>query len=534
MQSLWQRFEQHACIDPDRIAVHDRGVDYSYAEVSERALQFAGWLRKVEVQKGDRVALLLSNSIEYVVCYLGVLRANAVVVALNPETTAEELNYTLTDAAPAVVVVNRKASRTLHKALSIPTDKCKVFRQIVCVGEAADDFSECGSQVISLEDASCRLGDELPATCASDLAQIIYTSGTTGQPKGVVLSHRAVMANCDSIINYLELRAEDSVAVVLPFFYSYGNSLLFTHLAVGGRLVLASDFVFWNRVLDLIEQQQVTGFSGVPSTYALLLHKSDLRKRQFATLRYLTCAGGALAPAHVAELRQTLPQSQIFLMYGQTEATARLSTLMPEDLDRKPGSIGCGIDGVTLSVLDDAGDPIEPGEVGEIVADGANLMVGYWGDTDATKNALRPEGLRTGDLAHIDDDGFIYIVGRRNDLIKSGSYRISPQEIEDTIVELHDVAETAVVGKRDPVWGERPVAFVVPSGGPAPELAVQVMEHCRSRLARHKQPHEILMVNGLPKTSSGKTEEIRTARDIERPVGSGRGRKRVGRNCIAV
>src|SRR5262249_19578753 len=159
---------------------------------------------------------------------------------------------------------------------------------------------------------------------------------------------------------------------------SYGNSLLLTHLAVGARLILGEDFVFWNRALDLMEQERATGFAGVPASYAMLLHRSDFRQRRFADLKYLTCAGGGLARAVVEQVRSAVPHVRLFLMYGQTEATARLSTLLPEELDIKPGSIGRGIPGVTLEVLDAEGNRLPPGETGEIVARGENIMLGYW------------------------------------------------------------------------------------------------------------------------------------------------------------
>jgi acyl-CoA synthetase (AMP-forming)/AMP-acid ligase II len=314
------------------------------------------------------------------------------------------------------------------------------------------------------------------------------------------------VANCRSIVEYLNLTSADSVFVILPFFYSYGNSLLITHAAVGGRLILASSFVFWNRVLDLMEQQRATGFAGVPSTFAMLLHKSNFKKRAFEDLRYLTCAGGALAPAVVRQIRGALPHVQIFPMYGQTEAAARLSTLMPDELDAKLGSIGRGIPGVELKVLDKHSRPVPVGEVGEIVARGENVMVGYFGDEEATREVLRDEGLRTGDLARVDEDGYIYIVGRCSDMIKSGAYRINPQEIEEVILELDGVADVAVAGQPDEILGEVAVAFVTPAPDRNGLAAEAVVEHCARLLPRHKQVHRVVLTDTIPKTPSGKVK----------------------------
>ncbi|MBX3441596.1 MAG: acyl--CoA ligase [Planctomyces sp.] len=502
---LWEQFAQHAEASPERTAVHDRGVDVSYGELHARAERFAAWLESIGCLPGDRVVLLLPNSATYVAAWLGILRAGAAVVAVNPDSTAEEIAFVIRDCRPVAAVLDPKGMGRFADALHTLNqlgEPLPLYLVYTGAASAASDLS--GGRILPWDFATSDAPAAGPLPAGNSLAQIIYTSGTTGPPKGVMLSHANIAANCAAILSYLSLTEHDSVLVVLPFYYSYGNSLLFTHLACGGRLVLAPDFVFLNRVLDLLQKQEVTGFAGVPSSYALLLQRSDLKSRTFPSLRYLTCAGGSLPRAHVNAVRETLPKAELFLMYGQTEATARLSTLLPEDLDRKAGSIGRGIDGVTLQVLDDAGVSVPPGEVGEIVASGDNVMAGYWNDPAGTQRTLGPQGLHTGDLATIDDEGFIFIVGRSNDLIKSGAFRVHPLEIEASIIEVAGVAEAAVVGMDDPVWGERPVAFVVPAADAPADLAARVMTHCRVRLARHKQPREVEIVDCLPRTASGK------------------------------
>lgn len=499
MTNLYNEFSFRAKGCPNAVAVHDRGRDYSYGELLERSERLAGWLHQQGVREGDRLALLLPNCIEYVISYLAAFRSGLIVVALNPQTTPRELATLLAHAEPALLVAHSTTAATLSTALGErPPASLKC---VLSVGESPGTSWNVTPPVIPFPEAAaprCEIAH-------ADVAQIIYTSGTTGRPKGVVLSHRNLLANCRSIVKYLSLTSRDSTLVVLPFFYSYGNSLLFTHLAVGGRLVLTRDFVFWNAVLDSLEHHAVTGFSGVPSTFALLLSKSNIRQRRLLSLRYLTCAGGALPATYVAELRRTVPHAQLFLMYGQTEATARLSTLLPEDLDRKPGSIGRGIPGVTLRVLNEQGQPAPPGEIGEIVASGENIMVGYWRDDVATRRVLREDGLHTGDLGYRDEEGFIYLVGRMDDQIKCGAYRINPQEIEDVLAELPGVVEAAVVGLKDEIWGEIPVAFLATTD-PTHQMLEQAREHCRRRLPRYKQPHLYQAVDRLPRTASGKIQ----------------------------
>ena len=516
MKTLCDLFREQAESGPGRIAVHHQGEDTTYEQIASRADGLAAWLQRQGLQRGDRVAMLLENSAEYVACYLGILRAGGVVVALNTDTTARDLSHTLGDALPVAVIVGRKAVRPLSEWASqfAETEGANIVRLLICVGDSPTTPFSTDWHVAALSDVfenTSTTRREPPGL--DDLAQLIYTSGTSGRPKGVMLSHRNIAANCNSIISYLGLTSDDSVFVILPFFYSYGNSLLFTHLAVGGRLVIASNFVFWNRVMDLMEEQRATGLAGVPSSYAMLLHKSNFRKRAFPDLRYMTCAGGGLTPAVVEQLRNTKPHVRLFPMYGQTEATARLSTLMPEELDTKPGSIGRGIPGVTLQVLDQAGQPVQPGETGEIVAQGDNVMVGYWNDPHQTENVLRPEGLWTGDLARVDEDGYIYIEGRRSDVIKSGAYRINPKEIEEVILELAGVAEVAVVGLPDELWGESPTAYVVPSPTGDTPSQRDILDHCRRHLPRYKVIHDTRFVDSLPKTSSGKVKrtELRNA-----------------------
>jgi len=501
MSTLLERLEDHARTRPDQLLVHHQGRDWSYGEILAHVQRLTVWFQRQGLEPGERIAIVVNNSAEYIISYLAALRANAIAVPLNTGSSAQEFQVTLTNCQPAFLIAGPEAREALAEVLpNLP--------QLRAVLQTST-FQPFPLACRQLEFAQCLQGrardrefGSVPQPSA--LAQLIYTSGTSGQPKGVALTHRNLQANTDSIVAYLQLQASDRALVILPFYYSYGNSLLLTHLAVGGSLILASDFVFWNRVLDLMERQRATGLAGVPSTFAMFLHRSDFAKRAFPALRYLTCAGGALAPAHVAQLRAHLPHTKLFLMYGQTEATARLSTLLPDDLDRKPGSIGHGIPGVQLQLYHEHGRPAAPGETGEIVARGDNLMAGYWNDPRSTAHTLRAEGLRTGDLARRDEEGYLYIVGRKSDLIKNGSYRIHPQEIEQVLLELNEIAEVAVCGQPDPLLGEVAVAYLVPRTSESEISEQAVLEHCRLRLPRHKQIRRAYVVAQLPKTSSGK------------------------------
>ncbi|MDH3457215.1 MAG: acyl--CoA ligase [Gemmatimonadota bacterium] len=453
--------------------IEEVGTVHTYADVLSRARRFAGGLGALGVSETERVLLLLPNGMDFLAAYYGTLLVGGTVVGLQPMTPRATLDYVVSSCRPALCVTDGRPREGGGAATVTP------------ISEIVGATSYGGPAVGS----------------ADSIAQIIYTSGTTGMPKGVTLSHRALRANTSGIVEYLELGSSDRVGVVLDFVYSYGNSLLQTHCRVGGSLALLGDMVFPAQVATLLGERECTGFSGVPSTFALLLKRGRLEGQSLRTLRYLTCAGGSLPPANLRRLQRLLPDVQVYPMYGQTEAAARLSYLPPVQLDRRPDSIGQGMPGVTLEVLMADGRRAEAGEEGEIVASGENLMSGYWEDAVATGEVLRNGKLWTGDLARIDEEGFIYITGRRSDLIKTGAYRVHPKEIEQALVSMSGVHECVVVGVPDEVWGEVVVACF--PRGTAPALPA-ARKHLRGVLPEYKWPRQVMEVDELPRTASGK------------------------------
>ena len=348
-----------------------------------------------------------------------------------------------------------------------------------------------------------------PIMHEDDIAVIIYTSGSTGTKKGVMLTHKNLIANTRSIIDYLKLTESDRICVVLPFFYCYGASLLHTHIRVGGSIVL-SQKPFLGSVIKDIDNYQCTGFAGVPSTYQILINKTAFLSEKFPSLRYFTQAGGQLPNKYITILSEHFPEKKFYVMYGATEATARLSYLPPECLKAKMGSIGKGIPGVTLAVLNEKGLPVKPSETGEIAAKGDNIMLGYFNDPEGTKAVLRNGWLYTGDLATIDDDGFIYVVGRSKNIIKSGGYRISPNEIENEILSLEKVRGCVIIGIPDEIMGEAIVA-VIPSSNTMDnnDLRKEILTHCNQRLPSYKVPKKIIFVDEYPLNSSNKMDLTR-------------------------
>ncbi len=349
-----------------------------------------------------------------------------------------------------------------------------------------------------------------------DLAAIIYTSGSTGEPRGVMLTHLNIRANTDSIVHYLGLTARDRVMCILPFYYVYGLSLLHTHLRVGGSIVIDNRFTFPNVVLEAMRTHAVTGFAGVPSTFAILLQRAALESMAVPSLRYVTQAGGSMPPARILEWLQRGPGVPFFVMYGATEASARLTFLDPGELPRKVGSIGRPIPNVEIVVLTEDGREAAPGETGELVARGSNIAAGYWNEIEESARRFGPSTYRTGDLGYADDEGYLFLVGRRHDMIKVGAHRVGAKEIENVLHEHPAVLEAAVVGVPHDILGEAPVAAVVLRNGHAldePALAA----FCHGRLAPHKVPVRFAAFPDLPKLAMGKIDRAA----IRRHVGEG-------------
>jgi len=466
-----------------------------YGELWHEAQKVAAWLTSIGLQRGDRVALLMDNSPDYAAAYYGVLLAGGAVVALNTAVKAPEIVNWLQHSEASALIADARHSE-LPAVLEGMPDRLVVL--------ALGDSRKPLPGPVASWNALPAANDFVPVTTRdSDLGAIIYTSGTTGAPKGVMLSQGNLAANLDSILAYLRLTKADSIVNVLPFYYSYGNSVLHTHLAVGGRIILENSLMYPHRVVERIVNEKATGFSGVPSTFALLLSRVALQQYDLTSLRYVTQAGGAMPPAHTRRLREILGNTDIVIMYGQTEATARIAWLPPDRIDDKPGSCGKAIPGVEVEIRDENDQPVPPGTLGEICVRGANIMQGYWRNPEATAKVVVNGWLHTGDLARMDEEGFLFIEGRRSDMIKAGANRISPQEIEEVIQELDAVAEAGVVGVPDEILGEAIKAVIVPREGAHLDKRT-ILSHCRKRLALYKIPKFVEFAEALPKTASGK------------------------------
>lgn len=494
MRSLSFRLEQNALREPGRRALAEGERRIDYATLWTQATAFAHFLKSSGISRGDRVAVILPNCIEAVVACYGCWLAEAVVVPLNAQARSRDLEPWLRHSEARCVVHAHDHTDAISACAPMGSELVRIR----VGGKDADQDAMRWDPVMAASSATRAIEQSSNA-----LAMILYTSGTTGAPKGVMLSHANLAANVDSIIQYLELTRDDSIVTVLPFYYSYGQSVLHTHLASGAFLVIEQNLVFPHLMVETVAREKVSGFSGVPSTFLLLLNRVPLTDYDLSSLRYLTQAGGAMAPAVAERLRDALPKARLFIMYGQTEATARLAWLPPDKLEEKSGAVGLPIPGVELEVRRENGERCDALEVGEVYARGPNVMLGYWRNPDATSGVLNNGWLKTGDMGHKDADGYLFLSGRRSDMIKTGAHRVHPKDVEEVIAELAEVGEVAVLGVDDDTLGQVIKAVIVRKAG-ASLSEVRIKAHCRERLAAYKIPKFISFADALPKTPSGK------------------------------
>ena len=451
---------------------------HTWGEVAAASWRMARLLRRRGVQRGDRVAILAHNGLEYVAGFHGALAAGAVAVPMNIASDPVSLARNHADCGAAALVLGPRLERVARAA----------------------GLAWLGLADAATEDAAPL--DEPPA----DLAAIIYTSGSTGRPRGACLSHANLTANIRSILGYLPLTEEDRVLALLPFHYVYGQSVLLTAIARAATLVIENRFQYPNVALDTLERERCTTFSGVPSTFAILCDRSNLAQRELPALRWLTQAGGPMSPALTRRVLDALPGRRLFVMYGATEASARLSYVPPEELPACLGSIGRAIPDVELTVRRPDGSECAADEVGELTARGPNIMVGYWNDPDETARVLGPHGYLTGDLARRDADGRFWLVGRAKDMLKVGGHRVAAREIEDAILEHPSVSEAAVVGVPDELLGDRLEAHLVLR---APLELDELGRFLRERLPPYKLPAQFHLRGDMPRTAAGKIDKAR-------------------------
>lgn len=509
--------EQSARRLPDKTALICQEERVTFAEMEHLSNRVANALKKEGVRRGDRVVVFLDNSVEAVASIFGILKLGAIFLMINPKTKKEKLVYILNN-CKAVGAVSHTKYGELFSGIekTVPS-----LWFLIVTDQAASQKETGGLRRLGWKEAVASESDSRPTKegIDADLATIIYTSGSTGFPKGVMMTHLNMVTAAGSITRYLENTADDVILSALPLSFDYGLYQVLMAFKVGATVLLEKSYAYPRFIIEKLIQEKATGFPIVPTMAALLVQMKGLTPDPFSGLRYITNTAAALPPAHIARLRALFPKTKIYSMYGLTECK-RVSYLPPEELDNRPTSVGRAIPNTEVYIVGEKGERVAPGVVGELVVRGHHVMKGYWEKPEETDQVLRPgpipgeKVLYTGDLFKMDAEGFLYFVGRKDDIIKTRGEKVSPKEIEAVLYALPEVVEAAVVGVEDEILGKAIKAVVVLEEG-SRLTAQDVLRHCARHLEDFMVPKFVEFRKSLPKTATGKISK----KDLS--VGSG-------------
>jgi len=511
--------ENSAARLPDKVALICGDERLTYRGINQRADQLAAALIDMGVKRQDRVIIFMDNSAESVISLFGILKAGAIFIMVSATMKAKKLNYILKDSGAKALITHSNKMRIIHEAIA----DARELQHIICVGDIPSSVSMLlwDDLLSAISDQRSAVSGQLPAmsyepramSCAIDidLATIIYTSGSTGEPKGVMSAHCNMVAVARSITQYIGNVEDDIIMDVLPLSFDYGLYQVLMAFLFGGTVVLEKSFLYPYKILEKVVEEKVTGFPLVPTMAALLLQMEDLSKFDFSSLRYMSNTAAALPVAYIRKLQSLFPHVKIFSMYGLTECK-RVSYLPPEQLDKRPESVGIAIPNEEVFVLDENGNEVPPGQVGELVIRGSNVMQGYWNSPEETAKRYRPGRylgerlLYSGDLFRRDEEGYLYFVARKDDMIKTKGERVSPKEIENALCELEGVAECAVIGVPDDISGQLIKAFVVREKGNTIKEQ-DVIKYCSKNLEPFMVPKYVEFIESFPKSPSGKIDK---------------------------
>lgn len=488
---------------PDKRALIDGDRSLTYLEWQEAADRLAASLLADGFTPRDRAIIFLENSLEAAIAVFGVLKAGGVFSVVNPSTKHAKLAFMLNNCRATAVITQEKLLSTAVQAIA---EAPSVSHRVVSGREGRPPDGWHSFEAATKSSPSARR-DVFVGT-STDLAMIIYTSGSTGAPKGVMMTHQNIDAASWSITTYLENQEDDVILCAIPLAFDYGLYQLLMACRLGATLVLEKSFTYPAHVLQSCRRWEVTGFPLVPTMAALLVQMKDIKSSDFAALRYITNTAAALPPAHIRRLRDLFPTARVYSMYGLTECK-RCTYLPPAELDRRPDSVGIAIPGTEAYLVDERGERIGHGSTGILAVRGPHVMQGYWENPAATEKMLKPgvhpweRVLITGDLFRSDADGYLYFVGRSDDIIKTRGEKVSPKEVENVLYGLTGVTEAAVVGVDDEILGSAIMAVLVVDKGCQYSVR-DVQKYCAEHLEAFMVPKFVEFRDELPKTDTGK------------------------------
>jgi acyl-CoA ligase (AMP-forming) (exosortase A-associated) len=498
---------------PDTDALVHKDIRVTYQELATLVDHQANGLQSVGLKRQQRVAIYLPKQVETVSSFLAVSKAGGVFVPVNPVLKAPQVAYILNDCNVKILITSKSRLQSLQPSL----DECTDLHTIILVDQDSNNLELQNLQVLDWTSFNQFAHSQLSQSITlidTDIAAILYTSGSTGKPKGVVLSHRNIIAGAESVAEYLNIQASDRLLAALPFSFDYGLNQLTTCLLMGATCVLI-DYLLPRDVVNALTKYQITGLAAVPPLWAQL---ADLTWPDTidANLRYMTNSGGKMPKAVLQKLRNKVPKTQFFLMYGLTEAF-RSTYLPPEQIDIRPDSMGKAIPNAEIMVVREDGSPCAPHEPGELVHRGSLVSLGYWNDAIKTAERFKPapgqlSGLPlteiavwSGDTVTMDEEGFMYFVGRKDDMIKTSGYRVSPSEIEEVIYASGLVKEAAAIGIEHDSLGQAVVVVVSPQFE-TNFNSQTLIDCCKAQLPNFMVPSKIEVLTELPRNPNGKID----------------------------
>ena len=500
---------------PDKEALITHNDRLTYKQINDQTDYLAGILIKLGVCRQDRVVVFLEDSAKTILSIYAVLKAGAVFVVLEGSMKSNKLNFILQNSGTNILITDTSKSQVITKAFDENLKGCKILwtgsdkkipKDLASISHSWNkEFKNYSQSTFTPSDV------QLPTVIDVDLACLIYTSGSTGEPKGVMSTHHNMITAARSIIQYIGNKQEDIILNVLPLSFDYGLYQVIMAFMFSGTVVEDKSLMHIHKILKRIEKENVTGFPIVPTIAAMLIHRDDLHEFNFSSLRYVTNTGAALPVDHIDKLREVFEDASLFSMFGLTECK-RVGYLPPEELDRRPGSVGKAMPNCQVHIINDDGNEAAPGEIGELVIRGSNVMQGYWRAPDLTEKTYRKgrhpheRYLHSGDYFKMDEEGYLYFVGRKDDMIKSRGERISPKEVENNITGFEGVAETAVIGVADEILGQAVKAYVVLA--PKSKLNEKELHKlCTNNMESFAAPKYIEIIESLPKTPNGKIDK---------------------------
>lgn len=486
---------------PDKTMLVAGTVRLTYAEFDAKTDALAAWLQELGVARDDRVLVFMDNCAEAALAIYAVLKAGAVFSPINASTKADKLAFIVGNCRPAAILTQKKLAATAALALGD-----------IDIPVLVADSPEFLAALTDPDPIRPHGGID------ADLAMLIYTSGSTGRPKGVMMTHRNIDAASGSITTYLENTADDVILNVSPLAFDYGLYQLLMAVRMGATLILEKSFAFPAAIFETMRREKVTGLPLVPTMAAMILQMRDPAALAVPTLRYITNTAAALPVEHIQRLRTLFAGTALYSMYGLTECK-RCTWLPPAQLAIRPDSVGVAIPDTEAYVAGDDGEPVPNGTVGELVIRGPHVMQGYWENPAATAERLRPgrnaweKVLFTGDLFYADAEGYLYFVGRKDDIIKTRGEKVAPKEVEAVLYAIPGVAEAVVVGLPDPILGQSIKAIVVASDPTLTEG--EVIRACSKALEDFMVPKSVEFRSSLPKTDTGKVSRRLAAQSLE-------------------